>query len=442
MSLAHERADDKVFYGWWIVGASFVALLVTVGVGLYAPPVFLVPLQDQFGWSRAAIAGGSAMSAVMVGIISPLAGVWIDRYGSRKVMTAGALVMAAAFALLGLVTSLWQLYALNLTAALGMACVAWIPNQTLISNWFNRKRGLAMGIAVAGIGFGGLAMAPLAGLLIDRFGWRLAFAGLASLIFFIVIPATLALIRSRPADLGLLPDGDLPLSRSAGSTINGEGQAQAVPGLTLSDSVRSSAFWVLSLSQCLWIFGSMSVIGHLVAYLRDVGFESGVAASSLGIALGISVVGRLLFGYFADRFTKKSIMVVPLLLHGASVLCLLGIQSPGALPAFVTLFGLGLGGGAVLIPLLVGECFGLLSFGKILGMVMISATLGAAVGPVLTGWIYDVTGAYQFAFLLHIAAFATAAVVISLLRRPQGMVAPAVTSEPLATAGDRGGEAT
>jgi MFS family permease len=254
MSRSHARADDKLFYGWWIVGASFVVLLVTVGVGLYAPPVFLVPLQEQFGWSRAAIAGGSAMAAIMVGIISPLVGVWIDRYGSRKVMTAGALAMAAAFALLGLVSSLWQLYVLNLTAAVGMACVAWIPNQTLISNWFTRKRGLAMGIALAGIGFGGLAMAPLAGFLIDRFGWRLAFAGLASLVFFIVIPATLALIRSRPSDLGLLPDGDIP-ARS-GSTVDGEAQGEAAPGLALSESVRSSAFWVLSLGQFLWTFGS------------------------------------------------------------------------------------------------------------------------------------------------------------------------------------------
>jgi MFS family permease len=422
MSRSHARADDKLFYGWWIVGASFVVLLVTVGVGLYAPPVFLVPLQEQFGWSRAAIAGGSAMG-----------------YGSRKVMTAGALAMAAAFALLGLVSSLWQLYVLNLTAAVGMACVAWIPNQTLISNWFTRKRGLAMGIALAGIGFGGLAMAPLAGFLIDRFGWRLAFAGLASLVFFIVIPATLALIRSRPSDLGLLPDGDIP-ARS-GSTVDGEAQGEAAPGLALSESVRSSAFWVLSLGQFLWTFGSMSVIGHLVAFLRDVGFESRIAASSLGIAIGISVFGRLLFGYFSDRFTKKSIMAVALVLHGASVLCLLGIQSPGALAAFVTLFGLGIGGGAVLIPLLVGECFGLLSFGKILGMVMISATLGAAVGPVLTGWIYDVTGAYRIAFLLHIAAFAAAAVAISLLRRPQGTESAAVASEPLAARRDRGGEA-
>ena len=249
----------------------------------------------------------------------------------------------------------------------------------------------------------------------------------------------------RPGEAELLvrrSDGDAPSSQPAGPTVDGEEHAQVLRGLALSDSLRSSAFWIISLCQCLWTFGSMSVIGHSVAFLRDTGFEGGVAASALGIAIGISVVGRLLFGYFADRFSKKSIMVVAMLLHGASVLCLLGIQSPGALPAFVTLFGLGIGGGAVLIPLLVGECFGLLAYGRILGIVMVSATIGAGVGPVLTGWIYDVTGAYQFAFLLHIAAFALAAVVISMLRRPPGMLVPDVTSEPLAVAGGREGEAS
>jgi MFS family permease len=176
--------------------------------------------------------------------------------------------------------------------------------------------------------------------------------------------------------------------------------------------------------------------------LRDVGLEGKAAASLLGIAAGISVVGRPLFGYFADRFNKKAIVIVALLLDGASVICLLRIQSPGAIPVFVTLFGLAIGAGAILVPLLVGECFGLLSFGRILGTITISATPGAAVGLVLTGWIHDVTGTYRLAFLLHITAFAIAAVVISFLRKPRAMAALAATGEPPATAGDGGREAT
>ena len=130
-----------LYYGWWIVAASFSILLFTVGIGLYGPPVFLVPLQDHFGWSRAAVAGGSALAALTVRVVAPLVGVWIDRYGSRKVMTIGALLMGSAFCLFSTIQSLWQLYALNVVAAIGICCVAWIPNQTLISNWFSQKRG-------------------------------------------------------------------------------------------------------------------------------------------------------------------------------------------------------------------------------------------------------------------------------------------------------------
>jgi MFS family permease len=395
------QAPREFFYGWWIVGASFLILLITVGSGLYGPPVFLIPLQDQFGWSRAAIAGGSAVAFLTAGVVAPLVGVLIDRYGSRKVMTTGALVMGGAFCLLSTIRALWQFYALNVIVAIGITLVAFIPNQTLISNWFHRKRGLAMGIALAGIGFGGLAIPPLAAFVIADFGWRVAYAVLGSLVLLIVVSVTLAVVRSRPRDMGLLPDGE-PVA------------ADPRPG----EALRTSAFWILSLGHLLWAFGSISLISHLPAFLSDQGFESQVAARPLALAIGFSVVGRLSFGLSSDRFTKGRIMIVALLLHVLAVLCLFRVHAFGALPGFVILFGMGLGGVAVLVPLLVGECFGLRAFGKVLGLVTISATLGGAVGPVVTGRIFDVMGSYQMAFTLHLIAFTAGAVAIYFLRRP------------------------
>jgi MFS family permease len=408
----------EVYYGWWIVAASFSILLITVGVGLYAPPVFLVPLQEHFGWSRAAIAGGSAAAALTVGLVSPLVGFCIDRYGSRVVMTTGALVMGCAFCLLGAIQSLWQLYAINMIAAIGIASVAWIPNQTLISNWFERKRGQAMGITLAGIGFGGLAMPPLADFLREEFGWRLAFAALGSLVLLIVATVILALVRSKPEEMGLLPDGEPLVSEGpAGDPIHETREKAGAEGLSLAESFRTSAFWILSLGHVLWTFGSMSIIGHLPAFLTDQGFGK-LAAGSLALAIGCSVVGRVSFGMLADRFSKKAIMSLTLILHALAVLCLFRIHSFGVLPAFVILFGLGLGGSAVLVPLLIGECFGLRAFGKVLGVITISATLGAATGPVLTGRIFDVMGSYDLAFILHIVSFTAAGLAICFLRKP------------------------
>jgi MFS family permease len=417
-----QPSSRGIFYGWWITAASALILFITVGIGLYAPPVFMVPLQDHFGWSRATIAAGSSVAALTTGLISPIVGFWIDRYGARKVMSLGALLMAGSMASFAAMESLWQLYVINMLAAIGLACTAWIPNQTLISNWFRRRRGLAMGISLAGIGLGGLTFAPLADLLIMRLGWRLAFAGLASLILAIAVAVVLAVVRSRPADLGLLPDGDETPGDDL-AHMEAEGADGGASGLELRESLRTSAFWTLSLCNFLSVFASFSIVVHLVAFLGDQGLER-TAAGSLGLTIGVSVGGRLFFGLLADRLTTARVMSVALILLAGGTLFLFVIRSGGALPGFVIMFGLAFGGTAVLLPLLVGECFGLRSFGRILGLIMIPATLGAAIGPILTGRIYDVTGSYRLAFILHIAALASAALAIYFLRPPQHPVRP------------------
>jgi len=418
--------DLAAFYGWRIVSASFVILFVTVGIGLYSPPVFLVPLQEHFGWSRAAIAAGGSIAAVVSGIASPFIGAWLDRYGARRVMVFGAVVMGCGLGLLSLIQSLWQLYAINALTALGLCCVAWVPNQTLVANWFSRKRGLAMGIALAGIGFGGLAMSPLAALLIERLDWRLAYLVLASLVLLIVVGVVAVFVRSKPADLGQCPDGAIPDPAETGPSASlADRVAERTPVRSGLEAFGSQAFWILSLCNALTVFATLSIVAHLVAFLRDAGFQSQLAAASLGLMVGASVGGRVLFGVLADRYPKPRVMSLALILAAAGTLLLFGVHVGGVLPGFVLAFGLAFGGTAVLVPLLVGECFGLASFGKILGALMVSATVGAAAGPVLTGWIFDVTGSYQMAFGLHVAALTASALAILFVRIPERMNEPA-----------------
>jgi sugar phosphate permease len=277
-------AAQHTFYGWWIVAGSFLTLLVAVGLGIYAPPVFLVPLQEHFGWSRAAISGGPSLAALVTGLLSPIVGSWVDRYGPRRLMAFGAVVMAITFALFGAMQSLWQLYAISVIASLGVSCTAFIPNQTLISSWFERRAGLAMGIALAGIGIGGLTIAPLGALLIEQVGWRLAYVGLACLVPLVVLPTALLLVRNDPADLGLRPDGD---ATDADERAGRDGASEAKrAGLELSEALRSRNFWILALFNFLRVFGVTSLIGHLAAYLSDVGFERQLAAGALGSGSG------------------------------------------------------------------------------------------------------------------------------------------------------------
>jgi MFS family permease len=239
----------------------------------------------------------------------------------------------------------------------------------------------------------------------------------------VVVTTVLAIVRSRPEDMGLLPDGEVTNAVRAAA---GAGREIAA-GFDLPQAVKTNAFWILSLGHFLGVFASFSIVGHLVAFLRDLGFDSRVAAASLGLAVGVSVIGRVLVGFLADRSSKRHMASAAYALYAVATLLLLSIQSAGALPAFIITFGLGLGGAAVMVPLLVGECFGLLAFGKLLGVIMISGTLGGAAGPVLTGRIYDVTGSYNLAFMLHAAVFLAAALAFHFLPRPE-MPEPATNS--------------
>jgi MFS family permease len=326
------RSSAGGFYGWRIVAAAFVILFVSVGIALYTPPVFLPALEREFGWSRAAISAAISIGALVGALLSPLVGRWIDRWGARRVMSIGGLLMASGFLLLSRMDSLWQMYAFNLMTAMGVTSVAWIPNQTLISNWFERKRGLAMGITLAGIGFGGLLMAPLTSTLISALGWRFAYAGLSALILFVVVTLSLTVVRSEPAELGLLPDGDLPAPPDAedGSAQLEAGQSAAVgfqASLGLGEAVRTSSFWIIALSYFLVAFGQLSIVFHLVAFLGDAGFDDSVGAWSLGLAIGASVGGARIRSHLRNRTGRNGGALPP---PGGGVLRSAGLRTdPG-----------------------------------------------------------------------------------------------------------------
>jgi len=254
------------------------------------------------------------------------------------------------------------------------------------------------------------------------FGYMLYSLGILVPLF-VVVTLSLTVVRSEPADLGLLPDGDLPAPpdtedasapREAGQPAADESDGS----FGLAEAARTRSFWIIATSYFLVAFGQQSILVHLVAFLGDAGFGESVGAWSLGLTIGASVGGRLLFGLLADRYAKKWVMLVAILLHAPAILLLFRIYLDGALPTFIPIFGVAVGGSAVLFPLLVGECFGLRAYGQILGAVMLAAALGVATGPVLTGRIFDVSGSYDAAFALHVTVILAASFIIAWLRPP------------------------
>ncbi len=393
-----------MYYGWRIAAASFTILFVIVGIVYYSFPVFYPSLIESFGWSRAQATAGFFYSLLLVGpVFGVSAGFLIDRYGTKRILLAGLLSAGAAFLGFAFMQSLSAYYIFYFMQTIGYVVAGPIPNQVLISQWFRRMRGRAMGLAYVGAGIGGAVAPVLAQYLIRNYGWRTAMLALGIGIFAVLIPVTLVLVKDRPADLGLQPDGaPAPAPASAAP------DPQASP-VQLRDAVRTRAFWMILLGSALSIGAVGGVIQHLQLFLRDQGFLPEHAARVASFLLVSSIVGRLIMGYLADRFPKKYVMLGAFLMVGCSIPLLYYVRVPNVVYLFAFVFGFGMGADYMLIPLTTAHCFGVASLGRLMGIILTTDAVGQAFTPVLVGRIFDVTHSYNLGFALLIAAALLAA---------------------------------
>jgi len=411
-----NSGSGRIFYGWWIVAATLVILFVGCGIAFYSFSVFMKPLEAQFGWSRTTISLGVAIWALMYGLSGPLVGVFIQKFGARAVIAGSALIGGICYMLLGSLNHLPMLYVLLFFAGIGTAGFTLVPNQTLVSNWFDKYRGRAMGIMMTGIGFGGLIMPPLANALITEFDWRTSFRVLGILLIFAIIPLAVLVVRTRPSDKGLEPDGVRHSLDEEGAKEN------ETVGLSVKRAVRTASFWMLFVVFMLQTFSLSGLTVHFVACVDDTGVSSQTAANVWGLAIGFSVLGRLFFGFLADRTNPKTLLAIANNCLGIAVAGLLIFflqmrsNPSGSLLAFSLIYGFSLGGSAVLFPVITARCFGLLNFSKIIGLLMSGFAFGVISGPLMAGHLFDTRGDYRLAMLLFAIAFSASGLVVLLVQ--------------------------
>jgi len=393
-----------------VAATSFLALFAIVGIALYGLPFFYDFMVREFGWSRAQVTSGNAISKLLVGpLFGFLAGWLVDRFGPRRLMVAGILMAGIALVGLGAIHSLTGFYFFYLFNALGNFCGGPLPNQVLLSRWFTAARGRAMGFAYLGIGIGGAIVPFLALWLTQEVGWRGALQALGLLIVLAALPLALVVKESPDRAAGRAPSPE-PLAPSPAS---------------VAPVFRSPAFYLLLAGSMCSIAAVGGTNQHLKLFLSlDHGYSQGAAAQVASLVLASSLVGRLGMGWLADRIPKKYVMLLIYLLVAAAIPLLFLTRMHGAIYLFAAVFGIGLGGEYMVIPLMAAELFGVRVLGRAMGVVLTGDGVAEALAPVLVGRMHDVSGSYATGFAAVIGFAIAGAIAVAFL--PRSSPIPAV----------------
>jgi MFS family permease len=377
-----------MYYGWWVVLACFIINLYVGGIIFFSFTAFFEPIQQEFGWSYTQISLATSLRGLEMGIFAPIVGFLVDRFGSRKLLLAGSVIIGIGLVVLSFTQSLLMFYLCFLFIALGAGGCTSVVTMTAVAVWFRKNVGLAFGIMASGFGAGGLIV-PLIVFLIDEAGWRLTLVILGVGMWLLGVPLSLA-VRDRPGDLGLNPEG--AVEESSQTVAEQESLRRKKGGFF--EMIRTRSFLFLNIAETVRMMSVTAVVIHMMPYLSSLGIPratSGAVAAALPL---VSIAGRFGFGWWGDRFDKRIVMATTFIMMSAGALAFCYVRSIGVLLIFLVLFAPGFGGSMVLRGAILQEYFGTASFGKLIGIVMGAASIGGIIGPTLAGWVFDTTGSY------------------------------------------------
>ncbi len=404
-----EIKKPRFFYGYVVVALAFLINAV-IGGTLYTFSVFFKPLAGEFEWTRAVTSGAFSLYMVLHGFLYIVTGKLNDRFGARIVMSGCGFFTGLGYLLMSQTSAIWHLYLFyGVIIAVGMSG-GYVPLTSTVTRWFdnNKKRGLMIGVAVAGIGAGTMIMPPMANWLISNHGWQTSYV-VIGIIALVLIMSSAQFLRRAPVQSQQLPPNQ--------NGVQEESSNLEVRGLSLQEAIRTKQFWLLSAAYFGFGIFLQAIMVHIV--LHAIGLEiSESTAANIFIAIGgLSVIGRVTMGSTSDKIGNRSIIIICFALMTIAFAWLLVAKEPWMLFMFAAVFGFAYGGLVAAQSPFVADLFGVSSHGVIFGVIVFIVTIGGAVGPVMAGGIYDITGGYNPAFLVC-CAFSLAGVILTLLLRP------------------------
>ncbi|HUY19454.1 MAG TPA: MFS transporter [Candidatus Binataceae bacterium] len=372
---------------WVIVASLFSALFFIVGSN-DTFGIFVTPLAREFGWSRAQVSLLFTGESLALGVSAPLVGWLLDRIDARWVISGGALLSGCCYLAAASVHSFIPMLAIFLLIGVGLAAAAFLPVSVVISNWFENDRGMAMGLAMAGEPIGASILAILVNYAIGYGGWRFGFKAIAVPMFLIVAPLVFVLVRGHPPR-----DGQTPAEHR-----------ETLSGCEVREAIRTRSFWMLMIAWLCWGYSFGGPFTHLVAYLTGLGYSPDRAALAFSVMMGFLAIGYFTIGRAADRAGAKITVAIVFVVTALMQLILLGATHVVLLIIFVVGNGLVIEVAQVILPMVLADSLGLKRFGSLAGLMWFPLCVGVAIGPWVTGKIFDLTGSYTLAFELSAAA--------------------------------------
>jgi len=425
-----SRVNQKrknVFYGWWVVAAGIPINALGVGFFFYGWSAFFKPLIDEFGWSRTLISGVSSLSRLEGGIEGPFVGWLIDKVGARVMTVIGAVITGIGFMALYLVNSPWQLYLIFGVLSFGYNMGFTHGTVAAVAKWFIKKRGRALSFLIASNGLGGAIFVPVAAWLIIQYGWRSAVVVIGVVMLAIVVPLAALGLRSKPEDMGLLPDGTPAREEEAPGQEDKPAETAAPVSETALDEVdftwrealRTQPFWIYTISMLLRSSILSSLVIHQIPHLTDIGIPELQAATVLGLMVLFSIPGRLIFGWLGDRVNKKALLLGLCLMQAAGIFIFIHAHTMPLLYLFVVVYGLGYGGVIPLTIALRADLFGRQYYATITGILTPITAVGGIAGPLAAGRVFDVSGSYTVVFYAFLIMISLSGVLFLFIRQPK-----------------------
>ena len=416
----------RYFYGWNIVAASFLAHLSYAEHFSSLLGFFFKPLHNEFGWSRSALAAVQTIARVTEALIAPVVGPLIDRYGSRVLMPIGAIIVGLAMLGVTQINAIWQFYLLRgIVSAIGFTLMGGLVTNVAINNWFIQKRGRAIAISRIGSNLSNIIFVPVTVFVIAASGWQTMFVVFAVVTWLVVLIPSAILMRRRPEDMGLHPDGIEPSTAEARSNqeeqefpTNGVASAQE-PIWSRREVFKTGSFWLLAASFGINSMAFQGINISLAPYIQDLGYGETMLATVMTFRAIMAAVALLFIGFLAERAHRVIIRVVPFVIQGVAVFFFLLAGQPVFLWLAVGLYGFGLSGVVVIQEVLWANFFGRLSLGMVRSLAFLVSFGFGASGPIVMNVVFDIFGSYRPAFITIIGFFALSAFIMGVARPPK-----------------------